>query len=145
MKNLIKALLLTVIVFGSCQVMGQNKLLITEIQIKSETMNKFERFTDKEANVSSDLPVSIALFKDQDITYYACFVLKERGNKFRLVNQDFVMYEDDKEKGDRQVLKYKKTEGVRGRITGTSEQSITFDDDLGRTINMVYRFEIVLD
>ena len=108
-------------------------------------MEKFERFADKQANVASDLPVTITLYKDQYMTYYTCFHMTERGKKYRLVNHDYIIYNGERYKGEKQVLKYKKTEGIRGRISGVSEQNITFNKDLDRSVQMVYRFELVLD
>ncbi len=145
MKRLIRLFLLFLVLSFGTNAVAQNKLLITDIQIKSNEMNKFERFADKEANVASDLPVTIALFKDRNLTYYSCFHLTERGKKYRVVNHDFVVHNGERFKGDKQTLKYKKTAGVRGRISGISEQQIVFDKDLERSIQLIYRFEIILD
>lgn len=146
-KPLIKLFLLVL----SCSFLAvapaqaQYKLLLTEVQIKTEAMEKFERFADKQANIASDLPISIPLYKDNELTYYTCFHLTERGKKYRLVNHDYVVYNDERHKGKRQVLKYKKQDNIRGRITGVSEQDIEFNPELGRSIRMVYRFELVLE
>ncbi len=145
MKQPIKITLLVLALALASQVNAQNKLVLTDLQIRTEATDSFEKFADKQANLASDLPVTVALYKDKDLTYYTCFHLTERGKKFRLVNHDFVVYNDKRIKGERQVLKYKKTEGVRGRITGLSEQNIEFNPSLGRSIQVIYRFELVLD
>lgn len=146
MKQPIKIFLLLLFVFlGSEQLMAQYKLVLSEVQIRTREVGKFEKYADKEGNMTSDLPVRILLYKDNDVSYYACFHLVERGRRFRLVNHDYLIHNETQYKGERQKIKYKHTEGVNGRIAGVSEQDITFNPDLNYGIQVIYRFELVLD
>jgi hypothetical protein len=146
MKQPIKIFLLLFFVFiGTEELMAQYKLVLSEVQIRTKETGKFEKFADKVANMTSDMPIRILIYKNSDVSYYACFHLTERGRRFRLINHDYLIHNDDPIKGEPQKIKYKHTEGVKGRIAGVSEQNITFNPGLNYGIQVVYRFDLLLD
>jgi hypothetical protein len=145
MKQLLKVFLTLIILSAATLAANaQYKLKLTDLQIKTEEAGKYEKYADKEANMTSDLPINLLLFKNNDVSYYTCFFLAERGKKFRLVSQEYVMHNGTKYKGERQVIKYKIEKDRNGRLVGVSEQDITYNKNLNRTIHVVFRYELLI-
>lgn len=121
---------------------AQHELLLTDIQIAAAG-ERFGKYADKTANLASDLPATVLLYKDNHLSYYACFELVQRGKKMKLRMQDYVVYDGNEHRGEKTVVKRKMKSKVLDRIAGVSEQKIVYNDALELAISVIYRYEVL--
>lgn len=132
------------LILGSLGSYGQGaRLKITDIQI-AENSGRYERYADKEANLSSDVPITVLMFRENNVSYYTNFLFTQRGRKLRLKISDYVIYNDEKISGQTQKLKQRITEDLDDeRMVGVREETLTYDAELENGIRVVFRFEVL--
>jgi hypothetical protein len=136
-----------VLVFFSILLMAsglraQAKLLITDVRIAKGDSN-YETYSNKSANIASDVPVTVLLFRENNVSYYACFHYTQRGRKLKLTIEDYVMYGDEKIRTDKQVVKQRMDDDLdTERMMGVTEEEIVYNPDVGNKLRVIYRFEL---
>ena len=122
---------------------AQSKLLLTDVKI-ARGDGRYENYSDKTANLASDIPVTILLYRDNDISYYASFIYTQRGKKLKLAVQDYVVYGDEKIMTKKQVIRQRMDEDLdMERMMGFTEEEIVYNPDLGNKLRVIYRFELL--
>jgi hypothetical protein len=122
---------------------AQTKLLITDVRI-ARGDGKYDYYSNKSANMASDVPVTVLLYRENNVSYYSTFVYTQRGRRLKLVVQNYVMYGDDKVKGDKQVIRQKMDADLdTERMMGFTEEEIVYQPDLENKLRVIYRFELL--
>ena len=122
---------------------AQSKLLITDVKI-GKGDSKFENYSDKTANLASDIPVTILLYRENNVSYYSCFLYTQRGRRLKLVVQDYVLYGDEKINTDRQVIRQRMDATIdTERMMGVTEEQVLYNKDSGAKLRVIYRFELL--
>ncbi|MEJ2005169.1 MAG: hypothetical protein P8X57_09440 [Cyclobacteriaceae bacterium] len=121
---------------------AQSKLMITDVRIAQDNGN-YQTYSNKSANMASDVPITVLLYRDNNISYYACFHYTQRGKKLKLTVQDHVVYGDEKIKTDKQVVRQRMDDDLdTERMIGYTEEEIVYNEDLGSKLRVIYRFEL---
>ena len=128
----------------SISAFGQGaRLLLTDIQI-AENSGRYERYADKEANLFSDVPVTILLYRENDVSYYASYLFTQRGKKLKLKISDYIVYQDKKIPGEVQVFKQKIHDDLDDeRMVGVRDEEMVFNEEMDARIRVVYRIEVL--
>jgi hypothetical protein len=143
-----KTFKLALIVFSltlfSFNASGQGaKLLLTDIQI-AENAGRYERYADKEANLFSDVPITILLYRENNVSYYASYLFTQRGRKLKLKISDYIVYRDKKIPGETQVFKQKIHDDLEDeRMVGVRDEEMVYDEAMDGKIRVVYRIEVL--
>jgi len=122
---------------------AQTKLLITDVRI-ARGDGSYQTYSNKSANMASDVPVTVLLYRENNVSYYACFLYTQRGRKLKLTIQDYVLYGDEKVKSDKQVVRQRMDHDLDNeRMMGFTEEEIVYNPDLGNKLRIIYRFELL--
>ncbi|MCA6078567.1 hypothetical protein LDX50_27080 [Fulvivirga sp. 1062] len=125
------------------EVKAQSKLLITDVKI-ARGDGKYENYSDKVANMASDIPVTIMLYRENDVSYYACFLYTQRGKKLKLKVQDYVLYGESRVNTKKQVIRQRMgSKFETERMMGVTEEEVIYNKDLGNKLRIIYRFELL--
>jgi hypothetical protein len=131
------------VLVASTLLSAQTKLLITDVRI-ARGDGKYDYYSNKSANMASDVPVTVLLYRENNVSYYSTFVYTQRGRRLKLVVQNYVMYGDEKVKGDKQVIRQKMGADLdTERMMGFTEEEIVYQPDLGNKLRVIYRFELL--
>ncbi len=121
---------------------AQAKLLITDVRI-AKGDSHYDTYSNKSANIASDVPVTVLLYRENNVSYYACFHYTQRGRKLKLTIEDYVMYGDERVKTDKQVVKQRMDDDLdTERMIGYTEEEIVYNPDVGNKLRVIYRFEL---
>ncbi len=143
LKKIVTAGLLLIVILASSALKAQSKLLITDVKI-ARGDGKFENYSDKVANMASDIPVSILLYRENDVSYYACFLYTQRGKKLKLRVQDYVVYGDSRVSTKKQVIRQRMGDLLETeRMMGVTEEQVIYNKSLGNKLRIIYRFELI--
>ncbi|WP_225699424.1 hypothetical protein [Fulvivirga sedimenti] len=143
LKKIIIICLLLVMSITGMEVKAQSKLLITDVKI-ARGDGKYENYSDKVANMASDIPVTIMLYRENDVSYYACFLYTQRGKKLKLKVQDYVLYGESRVNTKKQVIRQRMgSKFETERMMGVTEEEVIYNKDLGNKLRIIYRFELL--
>jgi len=143
LKKIIIICLLLVMSLTGMEVKAQSKLLITDVKI-ARGDGKYENYSDKVANMASDIPVTIMLYRENDVSYYACFLYTQRGKKLKLKVQDYVLYGESRVNTKKQVIRQRMgSKFETERMMGVTEEEVIYNKDLGNKLRIIYRFELL--
>lgn len=141
-----KLALFTILLFGvsflDAQAQGA-KLLVTDIQIANNA-GRYEKYADKEANLSSDIPITLLIYRENNVSYYATFLFTQRGKKLRLKISDYLTYNDQKVNGESHWVKHKISNRIDDeRMAGVRDEEIVYDEAMDGKVRIVFRYEVL--